>query len=377
MEVTAARFPPPQSAAEIEQMFDLARSVPFFSQMTSTEQDELIRKLLAYECYIQAVTVLQWRIENGARGELQKLDDYIAILTIWHDGCEDTGKFTETLKDCVQRVKPSFSTIRLRLVEHIVGAEQFAEQARIYKAIASSIEDLEQRVLLLERLAFLYEKKLTLTSEVDATFHLILELDPKNIRALRYQKLVQVQSGHWKEAVKTLERLVDVFPVSSFERQRAAFELAQIYLYQLNQPQMARDTLNTHCQDSRIDTSQTYAEALERMNAFEELLVYLAARESKSENREEKSRLKHKMGMISAKAGKTKEALSHFQDSVYLNPSNLMAHEALISVLADGKMNSELIVELKTLASNVKLEASGQIVAGLLEKAQQALQAKN
>lgn len=372
MQVTATSFPPPNSVAEVELMFDVARNIPYFSEMTVPEQDDLIRRLQAYECYVQAVTLLQWRLQSGTRGEIQKLDDYVSILRIWHDGCEDLGKFIETAKDCISKLRLSFTTVRVRLVENILGHDNYTAQAKVYRALASSFEDVGQRVLLMERLAFLYEKKLTLNLEVESTYQEILELDPNNLKALRYLKVIAVQSGHWREAARTLEQMVASYS-SSFERERAAFELAQIYLYQLNQAKKAKEILTTHCANTRIDTSQTYCEALERLNDHDELLTYLSERSLELKDDASRSRVKHKMGIASLKAGKASEAIEHLKSSIELQPTNLMAHETLVSALIDSKRGKELVEELKTLSKNVSQDASLQTINALIQRANSLL----
>lgn len=364
-----AQFPTPNSTAEIELLFDVARSIPYFSQMTAYEQDDLIRRLQAYECYTQAVTLLNWRMENSTRGEIQKLDDYVAVMRIWHDGCEDFVKFIEVAKDCIQRLRLSFATIRVRIIDNIIGAENFEEQVKVYRAVAASVDDIRQRVLLLERLAFLFEKKLTLNVEVESTFQEVLTLDPTNTKALRYFKVLAVQSGHWRDATKYLEKMMEAFDEGSFERTRAAFELAQIVLYHLNQAPRAREILAMVANDPRIDTTQTFCEALERSSAFDELLDFLDVKEHDAPVRDDKSRIKHKMGLISLKAGKQSEAIQFLQESVALNPRNLMAHESLVSTLLEEKMNKELIQELRTLANNVKLDSSAHVLHQLIERA--------
>lgn len=369
MHADSRSFAVPQSRAEFDLLSGLVKSIQDFQRMSLSEQESLLRKLEAYECYAQAARLIEWRLRTGQLSDTHMFADYLWLMRIRYLGLERFDDFVETARQCIARLKLSFSTVRIHVAEEILGADKFSEHAQLYRDVADSFADPGERVLLLERLALLYEKKLFLEQEVEPVFARIIELDPLNIKALRFYKLWYMQGCRWQETATQLERLLEA-ATNPHERQRAAHELAQLYLYNLNQPQQARDIILEQCAGSVLDTRQTLIDALERLERFDELLDCLKEALGQARDDFEHAAIRMKQGHVSLKAGRPLDAVRFLRESLEVNPHSLLAHEALITALVETKDAPAIAAALRVLSDTVLLEGSKKAIDAMAKRAE-------
>lgn len=323
-------IPVPGSPDESEKLMGIVRSIADFPRMSLDEQNELIDELLAYECYAQSGKLLEWRIGSPDSHSTQRLTDYCALMGIQYRGLEHFEGFISCALKCVKDLSLPFSTIRLQIVDAILGPEAFAEQAALFRALAPVMTDRAQKVLLLSRLALITEKKLFREGQVEPIYKEILALDPLNIRALRFYRMWHIQGAEWIAAAGHLHTLIKAYR-NPHEQHRAAHELAQIYLYSLNQPERARQILLSHCSESQLDTRQTLVEALERLGSFDELILCLDEMLGKAVVPKEAAAILLKKGQTLLKLERFDEAVTELKSCLGHDPKNLLIHEALIS----------------------------------------------
>jgi thioredoxin-like negative regulator of GroEL len=343
-------IPAPGSPAEAEKLIGLARSVADFPRMTPEEQDELIRELLDFECYIQAAKLLEWRIASPDQSYNQRLTDYCSLMDIYLGGLENFDGFVAVAVKCVEALALPFSTIRLQIVDAILGQGHFSQHALLYRALIPVMADRAQRVLLLSRLALITEKKLFREGEVEPIYKEILSLDPLNIRALRFYRMWHIQAGEWIAAAGHLHTLLRAYR-NPHEQQRAAHELAQIYLYSLNRPERARQILLSHCSDSHLDTRQTLVEALERLGSHDELLDCLDDMLEKAATPVELAAILLKKGQTLIRLERFVEAEQTLSDCLAHDPGNLLIHEALVSAHIGARHPRALASTLRLMVS--------------------------
>src|SRR5690606_9965975 len=99
---------------------------------------------------------------------------------------------------------------------------------------------------------------------LDRAYKRLREVDPTNVKALRYFKLYFTQANEWEEVVAILKTLLGSVTRPQ-EVYRVAQELAAIYLYQLDMADEAITTLDTYCEGSPLDASQIMFDAYQRM----------------------------------------------------------------------------------------------------------------
>lgn len=363
-----AAFPAPHSIEELELLVAVGHNVRDFARLTRTEQNALLSKLEAYECHGQVVTLLKWRMDHGVEGDEELFDDFLWLLRVQFLGLERFDDFLEAAKQAVSRLKLPFASVRLHIAEAILGDENWPDQASLYRAVVDNFVDNTQKVILLERLALIYEKKLFLENEVEPVFSRILELDRLNIKARRFYKLWYMQAMKWNDVAEQLEAMIEASR-NAHERQRAAHELAQLYLYNLNDAGRAREILLETCGDSQIDIRQTLIEALERLERYDELVATLAEAEHFVRDKIELASIKLKQGLVSIKAGKPERAVEYLRASIVHNPQLLLAYEALVTALIDSGRPSEVVGVLEELKSAVHLEASKASLEEMLARA--------
>jgi|GEM_PF-627162 len=360
-------FPVPHSVEELEFLVAVGHNVRDFARLTRDEQNDLLRKLEAYECHGQVTGLLRWRMEHGVEGDEELFDDSLWLLRIQYLGLERFDDFLETACMCVKRLKLPFATVRLRISDDILGEDNWVEQAQLFRQVESNLVDSTQKVILLERLALIYEKKLFLENEVEPVFARILAIDPLNVKARRFYKLWYMQAMRWKDVADQLEALVTASR-NAHERQRAGHELAQLHLYNLNDPARAREILAETCAGSTLDTRQTLLEALERLELYDELIDALTEAESHAADAQGRAAIRLKQGLVSMKAGKPAAAVEYLRQSIVNNPQLLLAYEALVSALIDSGRPAEIHAVLEDLHGAVNLDGSRTALEDLLAR---------
>lgn len=364
--------PAPHSVEELELLVGLGHSIPHFHRMSPAEQDALLRQLESYECHAQVVTLLEWRISRAVAGDATLFTDFLWLMRVQYMGLERFDQFVESAQKCVARTRIPFSMVRIHMAEDILGIENFQEHAPFFKAVLGSFVDVSQKVLLLERLALVYEKKLFLETEVEPVYRQILELDPLNAKARRFYKLWYMQALRWKDVAQQLEALIEGSK-NPHERQRAAHELAQLYLYNLNQPREAREILLEYCANPQHDIHQTLVECLERLELYDELLETLKRACKAIRDPVELANLKLKAGLVCIKAQRTRDAIVLLRESIVENPHLLLSYEALISALIDSGESHEVVRTVEALGKVVALDASRKAIGDAAARAHRIL----
>lgn len=357
MEHTQAQLPIPHSAEELALLVGLGHSISHFHRMSAAEQDVILKQLEMYECHAQVVKLLDWRIDHTPQGNPQLFADFLKLLRIQYLGLERFDDFVESACRGIARLKLPFSMVRIHMAEDILGAENYHEQAPFYKKVMQSFGDPVQKVLLLERLSLIYEKKLFLENEVEPIFRQLLELDKYNTKARRFFKLWYMQAMSWKDVAENLEFLIEASH-NPHERRRAAHELAQLYLYNLNQPKEAREILLQYCSEMMREVRQTYLECLERLELYDELLALLKDAERNAEDEIEIANIKLKAGLVCIKASRALAAIPLLRESIIHNSHLLHSYEALISALLEAGRSEEISQVVTNLSKVVNLESS-------------------
>lgn len=357
---------PPQSRDEYEHLTKLVASLSEYHTMTRDEQNYLIQELESYECYFQVDQLIRWRLAHADASHLELMQDYIWLLKVHYLGLESFTTFVEIAQNFIRELNLPFSSIRQFLLEEILGPENFREQARVLRAVADDVQDVSQKILLLERLALILEKKLFIENEFEALYHRILDIDPNNEKARKFFKLNHMHNMEWPEAAEQLKVLM-AHTKNDQERIRYSHELAQLYVYNLNQPGAALEILRPLA-GRHPEMRYSLIEALERLDLVDEVLATLQKFESASIDDDEKSQFKFRRGNILLKLGQTSEAIAAFRESLQIQPESLLAHESLISALVDLKRVDEIELELLKLREIAKFDSSRSILNELIER---------
>lgn len=358
--------PPPQSEEEYSFLVSLVSSISEFPRMSHKEQDILVLNLEKYECYKQLDQLLRWRIGRPDRTHSQQLSDYVLLMKVHYLGLEDFDVFTAVTRDCVDRLQIPFSTLRLRVLDEILGPTNYRHHLTLLRAISDAVRDNAQLVLLLERVALICEKKLFLETEVEPTYNLILKVAPNNEKARKFKKLQFIHNMEWNEAAEQLKVLSE-HTKDPQERARHRHELAQLYLYNLNQTGAALELLRP-MSIQFPETRHTLIEAFERLEMHEDLLSALTTFERTGRDPDEVAQFKYRRGIILFKMNRQADAIRVYKEALQLQPTSLMIHEALISALLEMRMTAQLHEQLIHLQEVVQLDSSKTLLANLVSR---------
>jgi tetratricopeptide (TPR) repeat protein len=372
----AVTVPPPGTQNELSLLVGIGKSISYFHTMSRSEQDESLKILEAYECLGQVVRLLDWRLQQSKSSDSSVLSDYLWMMRISYLGIEDFEKFVEVVVRAIRTLSLPFSIVRIHIAEAILGIENYHDQVKLFSRLEGVFTTRAQLIPMLERLALIYEKKLFLDEKVDDIYRKLLEVDANNVKALRYYKLLYMQSARYLEAAHQLERLIAVLP-NPFEKQRAAHELAQICLYNLNDPARSREILETQCSGSLLDTHLTLMEALDRLGAYDDLIVLLQQVLLSTEDNDEKASLHLRISHILFKSGDFAGSVKSARLAVELMPQSFLAHEALLSTFMEMSDTSGVLETLEKLSSMVTLDSSKVELARLVQRGKSILAREN
>jgi len=359
-------IPAPQSPEEYQILVSLVSSIGDFPRMNHQEQDLLIRSLEAYECYQQVDKLLRWRVARPDRNHQQHLHDYLWLMKVHYLGLDSFDSFLEVAKLCVTNLQIPFSTIRLHLMEEVLGPENFREHLLLMRGVLDAVQDVTQKVLLLERTALVCEKKLFLEGEVEPTYNQILKISPNNEKARKYRKLHHIHNMEWADAAEQLKVLAQ-HAENPQERVRYSHELAQLFLYNLNQPAAAIDLLRPLAIQNP-ETRHALIEAYERLELDEELISTLLSFERTARDPQESAHFKFRRGNGLLKMGRADEAAKAFREALQLQPGALLIHEALVAALVEIGSAGQLSDELLRLRDVVQLDSSKVSLDQLIER---------
>jgi tetratricopeptide (TPR) repeat protein len=359
--------PPPQSEEEYHFLLSLVSSISEFPRMSHKEQDILALNLEKYECYKQLDQLLRWRVGRPDRTHTQQLSDYVWLMKVHYLGLDDFDVFVSVTRDCMERLQIPFSTLRLRVLDEILGPENYRHHLTLLRAVAESVKDNIQLVLLLERVALICEKKLFLETEVEPTYNLILKVSPHNEKARKFKKLQHIHNMEWNEAAEQLKVLSE-HTRDPQERARHRHELAQLYLYNLNQTGAALELLRP-MSIQFPETRHTLIEAYERLEMHEDLLSALTTFERTGRDPDEVAQFKYRRGTVLFKMNRQADAIRVYKEALQLQPASLMIHEALISALLEMRMTAQLQEQLIHLQEVVQLDSSKNLLASLVDRA--------
>ena len=299
-----------------------------YKELSAHDIDESLKLLESYECWSAYFRLLEALIFDASKRQVWH---YVRMAKAYHHYLEDTGKAAEICASLVKDLKINYQRFQQDVIGEILEAEEFYAEAVILNSIVDQLPDRADRIKCLERLCSLYEKKTHNEPLLAQAYERLIEVDQKNIKALRYFKLVFTQSGDWDEVVLILKTLLTSVSYSQ-EMYRVALELAAVYLYQLDNPKEAIAIVESQCADSPIDTSTVLFDAYQRVGNLEGCLRVLRQCFLSVEGDTSRGVIRFKMAQIYDSLGDQVQALDNYQRAFKLWPALLDAAEGVIQI---------------------------------------------
>jgi len=338
--------------ALIRQTIESLRSGRAF---TSEERKKGLRLLSDYECWLPYLDLLQHAPKEGKSSEPELLTSTIESIRVHniHLGHRD-----EAVKLCKKMLSGSgltFEDFLVKVLPEIIEDGHYHQEVNFCRKIADSFSSSSCKIRCLEHIALLYDKRIHNENALSETYEKILARDPKNVRALRYFKVLHTQTGDWEEVTKTLKMLLlsVQYPEEGY---RVAQELAGVLLYQLQEPNQAIQLLERYCAKSPLDTSTIQYDAYASLKNWAGCLKVLKrCLESVSEDNM-KAILWFRMGQLYKQLDRKGEALDSFRSAADLWPQFLEPLEEAIHLHLDSKNWVQLEDTLGMLCDRVRGE---------------------
>lgn len=301
--------------------------------------DGVLNKLQAYECWSHFFRLLEAQIDNPKK---RQLIHYVRTAQAYALHLEDIQRAAKICGKLLKDLRLSYWQFRESALHLIIGEHDYEQEAVILQAALPRFRTKQDSVACLERLCLIYEKKKFDEVMLNRSYEKLIELDPNNLKALRYFKVVYTQNNQWERVVQVLQSLFQNAKHIN-DRYRSAQELAAVYLYQLDQAQNAVDVIERHCVDSPLNTFTIHYEAYYRLLNWEGCLRVLRSFLKKVEGPLNKAIVHLKIGELEEQLDQHKEAEASFLTSLELAPHMLEPLESLIELYLESQRWDKVI----------------------------------
>jgi len=348
-------FPLPWDVDNVRSIVAQVDSGAAISDQLAADMLDLLEQ---HECWGPFFRLLKRGLEGGAP---ERERNYVRLARVQNIYLEDTFAAAETCASLVSHLRPGYLKFSEQMLPHIIEFEDFTAEATLLSAICDHLEIQDDHIACLERLCMLFEKKTHNEAQLSQTYERLLEVDPRNVKALRYFKLLFTQNNEWDQVVDALTKLLSAVRHPQ-ELYRVAQELAGIYLYQLDMPEAAIAVLAAHCEGSPLDTSTILYDAHERLNNWQGCLQVLRQCLLSVESEAGRATLHFKMGGLHMLLSNLGQANENFQKAAKQPAFQLDAIEGLINIgvaLQDWAMIEKELSRLQEIILDERLR--GQV----------------
>jgi len=313
---------------ESQRIKALVKRIDDDGAFSELERQSALDLLEHYECWGPFFRLIRRRLDDS---NLRKPEDYIKLAKIQNQNLEDVFAAAETSANLVTDQSVTFQEFSETVLPQIIDFEDHASEAAILSAVSERFTDINDRVKCLERLCMLYEKRTHNETQLVRTYEHLLNIDSKNVKALRFFKLIHTQNAEWDEVIQKLRQLLEcvTHPQEVF---RYAQELAAVYLYQVDAPEQAIHVMETYCADSPLDTSTIMFDAYQAMSNMDGCLRVLRQCLLGVNDDTSRATLHYKMAAIEEQKKDYKSALENYEKSSNLSPTFLDPLEGIISI---------------------------------------------
>jgi len=336
------------------------------ASLSAEERKAMLATFERFECWGPYFRLIK-RSLNDPR--TRDLADFIQLARIQNVYLEDVFAAASTCTQMVENLGVTYATFREEVLSAVTEFEDFAAEATVLQAVAESFRDLDDRVACYERLCMLYEKKTHNETQLATCYERLLEIEPTNVKALRYFKFYYTQVSDWEEVVRFLKLLLDSVKHPQ-ELYRVAQELSAIFLYQLDLPKEAIGVLETYCSESPLDASTILYDSYQRLGNWSGCLKVLRGSLLTVDADVERAILHHKMAVICEQIENPTEALENYKKSAELWTAFLDPVEGILNLALSRRDWVEVEKGLEQLAERVHNEE----LAAQLKQAIQRLQ---
>lgn len=339
-------------------------------RLSPTDEQNALNELELNECWQPLFRYLDQALAAGGQNQPAH---YRRLIRLRLNYFEDYATAQALTSDMIRRCRLDFAGFRDALLnDQAIPGIEARQEAALLEAASDAFHARADRAQALEKLAVVYEKRLFNESRLQQVFERLLELDPDNIRALRYFRLAFHQNNDWEQVARILKRLINVVQARQ-EKFRLAQDLAYNLVYHMKQPRDALLILDRYCKDSPLDVSQIEFDAAYRIGDMDRCIQVLRGALRGVRDDAGKAIIQFRMAELFRTMGNLRDCESSLRQSldtwsVFLDP-----FEALIQLQMDGKRWKDVCGSLRSLAGRVQdpelvaqiQQAASRIASGL------------
>lgn len=244
----------------------------------------------------------------------------------------DKHKAVEKFNQLIKKNRLPFDHYYNTLVSKLINPQDYKDQLLFFEK-AKNLYSGKDRVQCLQKICFIYEKKVFQDeSKVFAYYTELLQLDPQNIKALKFFKNIFSQNSNWPEVEKTLLRIIAASK-NKHHQAKEALELASIYVYQLSDPDSAVKILEKYWDDASVDNSTVLLAAYEALGDYKKAFKLLDKLINMEKDSVQLAKIHHKVSELSQDNADLTKAKHHLVTAINLQPHYLQYHENLALIL--------------------------------------------
>ena len=344
-------------------------------RLSPSDEQVALEELESNECWQPLFRYLDQALAAGGQN---LVSHYCRLIRLRLNYFNDISAAQALTADLIRRCQIDFPTLHdLLLNDHAIPDLEPQHEAALLDAASEAFSATAERVQALEKLAAVYEKRLFNEERLQQVFERLIQLDPDNIKALRYFKLAFSQANDWEQVSRVLKRLIDVVQTRQ-EKFRLAHDLAHNLVYRLDNPRDAILVLDRHCRESPLDVSQIEYDAAHRMGDTDRCIQVLQSALRTVRDDAGKAIIQFRMADLLRKSGKIRESEKILLESlatwqVFLDPFEPLIQMQIASNSWDHVAATlqalSLRVQDKELANQIQ-QAVRRIEAGLAERSQ-------
>ena len=191
--------------SEVSLIRDMVVQIDSGAAMDDARRQEVLQTLEKNECWAPYFRLLRMVLADS---RVRSMADYVRLARVQSLYLDEAADAAQTCGQLVKDLKIGFVSIRDEVVPKVIEEEDFATEALIWEKSLVHFTDKADKISSLERLCLIYEKKTHNEGTLGGTYERLLNLDPQNIKALRYFKLAYTQNNEWGEVVSVLKTLL-------------------------------------------------------------------------------------------------------------------------------------------------------------------------
>lgn len=334
------------SVTTISTIRDTITRISQHQKFTADEKWEATRILTEHECWVPLFQLLNDSLSGDKKRDLEV---FLYKIKIEIKYLSDHSLATKRAQEIVEKFKVDFSWFRLEILSMDEG--NWHLEADILIAVRTKFAVINDRVKCLERICSIYEKKIPDEELLQKYYHDLIALDPKNIKALKYFKMLHSQNYDWDLVIGVLKKIIA--HANRLETYRSAQELAVVYLYSKDEPLKALRIMNKHCAQSPLDKSTILYDIHARLGDWAACITLTREKLVNETQVEKQAQLHYKIAKLEEKRGRNDLAVHEYEMALDKDDGLVDALQAIIAFHLQREDWREVLVWLERLRRKV------------------------